>query len=104
MKRIIDGRRFDTDTAVKLGEISFGDSRDFGRFEEALYRTPRSGAYFLAGSGGPRSHYAVSDRPGEWRSGSKITPLDKADALAWAERNLPAEQIEAIFADQITDA
>lgn len=104
MKAIFDGKRFDTDKATKLAEISHGNYGDFDRIEEALYKTPRSGAYFLAGEGGPRSRYAVSDRPGEWRSGEKITPLSRAEALAWAERNGLTDLLEAEFGDQITDA
>ena len=59
MKAIIDGLRYDTATATKLAEASSPLSRtDFGWWEETLYRTPRSGRYFLAGEGHARSHYA----------------------------------------------
>lgn len=104
MKAIIDGKRYNTDNAIKLGEVSYGYAGDFGHYIEALYKTPRSGAYFLAGEGGARSHYAVSDRPGEWRGGHKITPLSQADAMAWAERNLTADEVEQHFGGMVQDA
>ena len=104
MKSVINGKRFDTDKAAKLAEVSHGYASDLGRYEEALYKTPRSGAYFLAGEGGPRSYYAVSDRPGEWRSGSKITPLTADQAMRWAEENGLNDLLEAEFGDRIEDA
>ncbi|WP_304615822.1 hypothetical protein [Paracoccus sp. (in: a-proteobacteria)] len=104
MKAIINGKRFDTDKANLLAEVSHGYSGDFHRYEEALYQTPRSGAYFLAGEGGPRSRYAISDRPGEWRSGQKITPLTADEAMRWAEEHGLTDLLEAHFSDRIEDA
>ena len=104
MKAIINGLRYDTDTATQIGEVTHGNPGDWGFVTEALYQTPRSKRFFLAGQGGPRSQYAVSVRPGEWSGGKKITPLDRDDAQAWAESNLPADTVEAIFGDSIEDA
>lgn len=104
MKAIINGKRYSTENAVLVGEVSHGARRDFHAYTEGLYKTPRSGAYFLAGEGGPRSHYAVSCGQGEWRGGEKITPLDDDDALAWAEKNLTVQQVEAEFSASIRDA
>lgn len=98
MKAIIDGLRYDTATAIKLAEASsnLGHS-DFGWWQEALYRTPRSGRYFLAGEGHARSHYARNLGGGSWGPGEKISPMTEAEARAWAERNVSAEEYEAIF-------
>lgn len=104
MKAIINGKRYDTDKAIKIAEVSEGYQGDFHRYEEALYKTPRSGAYFLAGGGGPRSHYAISERPGEWRGGGKITPLTREEAMGWAERNRLTDLLEAEFGDMVEDA
>jgi hypothetical protein len=105
MKAIINGKRFDTEKAKLLAEASSNLNRnDFGWWEETLYRTKRSRAFFLAGEGHARSHYATNLGGGSWGPGSKITPLTDAEALEWAERNLSADQIEAIFADRIEDA
>jgi hypothetical protein len=104
MKAIINGKRYDTDKAVLVGEASSGLSRsDFGWWEAGLYKTPRSGAFFLAGSGGPRTRWAYS--VGNMTSGSEgIHPLEGAEALEWAERFLTRDQIEEHFGDVIEDA
>lgn len=105
MKAIIDGKRYDTEKAIELGEASSNVGRsDFGYWQETLYRTPRSGAFFLAGYGHARSHYATNLGGGSWGPGKKITPMTKAEALAWCERNLSAEKTEEIFAEDIEDA
>lgn len=57
MKRIIDGRVYDTATGELIHEVSRGHPGDFAYFEEGLYRSPK-GQYFLAGHGGPATHYA----------------------------------------------
>lgn len=106
MRKIIDGYRLDTDTAVKVGEASYdGSSSDFGWWEEALYKTPRSGMFFTVGSGGPRSNYAVSAGQGSW-SGSRdvFRILAPKAAFAWAQAHLPTEVIEEHFGGMITDA
>lgn len=105
MKSIISGKRYDTEKATELASASSNASRsDYGWWEERLYKTPRSGVFFLAGRGHARSHYAENLGGGSWGPGEKITPMTRAEALAWAERNISAEQIEAIFGEDIEDA
>jgi hypothetical protein len=105
MKAIINGKRYDTDSATLLGEASSNLGRsDFGWWEAGLYRTPRSGAYFVAGRGHARSHYATNLGGGSWGAGEKIEPLTEGEAQAWAEAHLTADQVEAIFGDRIEDA
>ena len=59
MKAIIEGKRYDTDKAVLVGEASSDFSRSyFGWWEAGLYKTPRSGAFFLAGAGGAMTRWA----------------------------------------------
>ena len=57
MKQVIEGKRYDTETATKIGE---GGGKaypgDFHYYSEALYVT-KKGSYFLAGEGGPLSRY-----------------------------------------------
>ena len=86
MKKIIDGRRYDTDTADELASDSYLYPGDHAHYEEALYRTPR-GAYFLAGSGGPMSKYGQSCGPNSWSDGDGIVPLTDSEALRWIERS-----------------
>ena len=59
MRRIIDGRMYNTETAVEICGISHSHYTDFHHYEETLYKTPK-GAFFLVGEGGPLSKYARS--------------------------------------------
>ncbi|SNT42115.1 hypothetical protein SAMN05421763_11710 [[Luteovulum] sphaeroides subsp. megalophilum] len=105
MKAIIDGKRYDTEKAILIGEDTSGGGRShFGWWEEGLYRTKQSGIYFLAGEGGPRSHYAENLGQGSWGRGSKITPLSEKEAQTWAERHLAPHEVEAAFGATIEDA
>ena len=105
MKAIIRGKRYDTEKATLIGSASSNlNVSDFGWWSEELYRTPRGGAYFLAGEGNARSHYAANLGGGYWGSGEKIVPMSEAEAFAWAQEKLPAEDVEAAFSDMIADA
>lgn len=105
MKRVIEGRRFDTETATLLASVSSTETRtSYSWWTEGLYRTPRSGAYFLAGEGHARSRYAVNLGGGQWGPGERIEPMTEAEAFAWAQRELPADQVEALFPGLIADA
>lgn len=105
MKAIINGKRYDTEKAEKIGSASSNVGRsDFGWWEEDLYKTPRSGAFFLAGEGHARSQYATSHGGGSWGPGSRITPMTRAEAQAWAEQHGLVDVLEQHFADSIEDA
>ncbi len=96
MKKVINGKRYDTDTAKLMGEDSYSNRRDFSYWHEALYRK-NTGEYFLYGEGGPMSRYAVTVGQNEWSGGEKIIPLSEQKAQKWAEDHLTAEDYEKIF-------
>lgn len=99
MKKVIDGRMYNTGTAKLLGGGSNNYPRnDFHFWEEELYRT-KSGAYFLHGSGGPASRYAISTGQNSWSGGEKIIPLPAEQAREWAEEMLSAEEYAEIFGE-----
>jgi hypothetical protein len=103
MKAIIYGLRYDTAKAILIGEASSDVGRgDFSHWSAGLYKTPRSGRYFLAGEGGPMTRWArsVGNMTG---GGEGIIALTREDALAWAEQHLTTNEIEAGF-DDIVDA
>lgn len=102
MKLIINGKKYDTDTARKVGywSNSYGRS-DFKWCEETLY-CKRTGEYFLYGEGGPMSRYAESCGDG-WGSGSRIVPLTYEAARKWAEENLSVEEYEDEFGEVSED-
>ena len=96
MKKIINGKMYDTDTAKELGSWSNGYStNDFNFVNETLYRK-RTGEFFLCGEGGAMTKY--STRTGDsWSSGKEIIPLNYEKAQEWAESNLDADEYEQIF-------
>lgn len=104
MKAIIDGIRYDTEKATLLGEASHGHAGDFEHWEAGLYKTPRSGRHFLAGSGGPMSRYSRTIGQNEWTGGRKIDPLTEQQAFEWAQKYLDPEEIEEHFDHLIDDA
>jgi hypothetical protein len=109
MKKIINGKRFDTSKAVEVGEYNnIGDGADsvtdFKFWSATLYRTPRSGQYFLYGEGGPMSRFSQSAGQNSWKGGEDIIPMTKKEAMEWAEQYLSPKEIEEEFGDLIEDA
>ena len=99
MKQIIKNKKYDTETARKIGRDSNGlGSRDFSHWTEILY-CKRTGEYFLYGEGGPMTHYAVSCGSNSWSGGEKIIPLSYDGAREWAEKHLNADAYEAEFGE-----
>ena len=98
MKKIINGRRYDTETAQFLGADGYGNYGDFQRWHEELYRK-NTGEFFLYGNGGPMSHYAVETGQNEWAGGEKIMPLSLLSAQKWAEEHLDGDKYEEIFGE-----
>lgn len=84
MKRVIEGKLYNTETAELIHEWSNNmGSRDFKHCEESLYRTTK-GAWFLVGEGGPMSKYA-EPVSGGMIGGSALTPLSDREAQRWLE-------------------
>ena len=97
MKKIINGKVYDTETARELGSWSnMADRRDFAQFDEILYRK-KTGEFFLYGEGGPATKYAVAEGTNSWSGGSRIMPMSFSEARAWAEEHLDGDKYEEIF-------
>jgi hypothetical protein len=85
MKRVIDGKVYNTETAECIGEWSNGCySSDFDACEESLYETPK-GQFFVTGSGGPRSKYSKASGSNSQSGGEGMELLSRAEALTWCE-------------------
>lgn len=90
IRTAINGIRYDTERANLLASDYGGEG--WHAFHERLFRTPRSGRLFLAGSGGPLTAYGGRDESGRRTHGEAIIPLTAGEAMAWAVagRNLKA--------------
>ena len=96
MKKIINGRMYDTKTATLVGTASYSYPGDFSYWEENLYRK-KTGEFFICGEGGPMSQYAHRIGQNLWSGGEKIRPLTLKEAREWAERYLDVEKYEQTF-------
>lgn len=103
MKKIINGKRYDTNTAKELNYwANTGNRRDFSWCKETLYQK-KTGEFFLYGEGGPMSRYAERVDNNGWTGGEAITPLSFESARKWAEEKLTADEYEEIFGEVSED-
>ena len=103
MKKIVSGRKYDTDTAIEVGSFSDRMPNDMDYVCETLYRK-RGGEYFLHGEGGARSRYSTDLGDNRWGFGEAIVPLSYDAAREWAEEHLGADAYEAEFGEVPEDA
>lgn len=89
MKQIINGKKYDTETANYFGSCEISN---IGYFREciSLFRKD-NGEYFL------HNYLQELSRIGINILNLSIKPLTEAGAKKWAERHLSAERYEAIF-------
>jgi len=86
MSKVINGKKYDTGTAHKLirAEVQYA-TNGLAFAWDTLYRK-RTGEYFLFKSN-------------EVKETVEIEPLTPSEAIAWAEKNLDAEEYETVFGD-----
>lgn len=97
MKKIINGKRYDTETAEFIGRWeNMYNSAELQYECEKLYRK-KTGEFFIYGAGGPASSYAVRTGIHNWSGSSKITPITEGEAKKWVEKNLDGDDYEKYF-------
>jgi len=105
MRATINGVRYDTRAAVFIGMAWDRKSPfDTAAWHEELYRTQRSGRWFLYGEGEEDSFYGRLLKDGSRVPGKRIIPLTPMAASRWAEQHLPAEVVDQHFGGKIADA
>ena len=104
MKKVINGKRYDTETATKVADDSYSNYGDLGYWSEELYHTNK-GNWFLVGEGGAMSKYARAVGQNETGGGSAIIPLTGGEALAWLEAHTEdSEAYEEYFTGIVIEA
>ena len=98
MKKIINGKMYNTETAKCVGSDQYLYPGELYYCCETLYRK-RNGEYFLHGEGGPASKYNVEVGENSWSGGEKIIPMDIHEAKEWAEEYIDAEEYVAEFGE-----
>jgi hypothetical protein len=102
MRKIINKKVYDTETAEFVAEYHNGYFRRDFRYEyEGLYKS-KKGQFFIHGIGGALSKY--SESYGNGRTGIEtIVLLTKEEALEWLSEHNKLEEIEKYFSDNIQE-
>lgn len=78
MKVIIDGRLYNTDTAITIGSVANGNVGDDDFWEETLYQSIRKGVFFVVSFGAKHE------------GGMDAWTLSEFDAASWClEHGVP---------------
>lgn len=97
LKKVIDGKLYNTETATMIAEYWNGKSNsDFNHISEELYRT-KNRNFFLAGNGGAMTKYSISCGSNSTCGSEKIIPITEAEARSWLEKYSDAETYVAAF-------
>jgi len=98
MKRVINGKTYNTKTAKSLcdgaANLAFIDPRDLSEY---LYLS-RKGQYFVAGCGGPMTKYSQWSGKNPFGWGEGLTLVTELEAKRYVENFGTAEEFEAAFA------
>ena len=98
-RKIINGKKYDTETAEVVGKWRTQGiaTSDFYYKEEILYKK-NNGEFFLYGYGGAMTRWRelVADSS---IAGEDILPYSSAQAKNWVEMRLPAEEYERLFGE-----
>ncbi|MGM0157613.1 hypothetical protein IGI47_001927 [Enterococcus sp. AZ191] len=98
MQKIIEGKKYDTETATLIATYEYSNQRDFNYCLEELYQT-KKGAFFMYGEGGPLSKYAKEIGNNTTSGSCEIYLVSEEEAKEFAMENLGAEDFEEIFGE-----
>ena len=90
MKKIINGKKYDTTTATRIAcDTNFrGSITETDYYTSDLFKK-KTGEYFVYDFGNKWSKQA----------GEKITPLTEQEAKQWCEEHLDGDEYEAIWGE-----
>lgn len=104
MKKIIDGKIYNTETATLLYTDDNGLGRgDFNFEDETLYKTPR-GRYFVFGEGGAMTQYGRPVDGNARTAGRNIIPLSTQEAIKLLEKYNAHEVLISEFSEHLEEA
>lgn len=86
MKKVIDGKVFNTETSESIASASYSSCGDFHYWFEELFLS-RNGQFFLYGKGGPLSRYSVDSGNNTISGSINIILLTREEALQWCQDN-----------------
>lgn len=86
MRSIIDGKMYNTATAILVADHQYSDSNDWDYENEELY-LKKTGEWFLYAEGGPNSKYGEKYGSSNRCGGEVIKPYTQEEAKKWLENN-----------------
>lgn len=99
MKKIIDAKLYNTETAAYVASYTSDYSLyDFHYYKETLYKT-KKGNYFMHGEGGGLSPYAEYVEGSGSTYGERLIPLTREEAMDWAEKHMYVDDFVEEFGD-----
>lgn len=98
MKKVINGKVYDTNTATQIAYWESGSKTSPSWYEEMLFRK-RNGELFIFGHGYAASPYAQRYPDGNLGAGSVIRPVSWEDAKLWAEDKLDDVDFDKLFGE-----
>ena len=93
MRRIIEGRVYDTENAEFLAEDSCSTPGDLRHTFRALYRT-KKGRYFFHGGGGALTEYAKPVGNGAVSGSERLWVVEEKEAIQWFASIDPDKALE----------
>lgn len=99
MKKVINGKVYDTTTATQIAYWESGSKTSPSWYEEMLFRK-RNGEMFLFGRGYATSPYAQRNPDGNLSVGSAIRPISWEDAQLWAKDKLDDVDFDKLFGEE----
>lgn len=98
MKKHIDGKLYNTETAKKIADWNNGKTGELF-FSETLHQK-KTGEFFLFGTGEPQSKYSEFHKNSWLRKGSSvIIPMSWENAKEWAEKHMISEDYNKFFGE-----
>lgn len=103
MKKTLDGKTYNTETAIPLANWDNRENYGDYRFENQVLYVTKKGAYFIHGRGGGGTDWGTNN--GNARCGGQgIEPISKDEALRWCEKYGAEDVIEEHFAADVSEA
>lgn len=99
MKKIIDGKTYNTETAKVVSVWCNGEYGNMSYVEETSYKK-KTGEYFLYGISGANGKYAESIGCNSWSGGAAFVPYTEDQAKEWLEEHGTAEEYIGEFGEQ----
>lgn len=97
MKKIINGKKYDTDTATFICSYVFSNCTDFHFYRKALYQK-KTGEYFFYEEGGPLSCMGRNYGNNHLGGSEDITPnVPQEQAVKFCEENMKVDDFEKKF-------